>query len=246
MLFDLRGRGRRTTVRFIYIGLALLIGVGLVGFGIGGGFGGGGLLSAATNAEGGGTPTYQKQITKYRKLTREKPGDASAWENLTRNLMHEAGGEAYVTSSGLTSKGHKIFEEVASAWNSYFALEPKNPNVELTKDMYRIYSEEGLNKPAQEVTLLQVLVNDEPTASYWGLLAENAYKAHDTTLGDLSAQKAVALAPAGSRKHLKATLEEIKKEVEKGSSTTSGSTGAAVATPEGTVTTKASSTSKKK
>ncbi len=42
MLFDLRGRGRRRTVRVIYTGLALLMGVGLVGFGIGGGFGGGG------------------------------------------------------------------------------------------------------------------------------------------------------------------------------------------------------------
>ena len=41
MLFDLRGRGRRRMVRLIYTGLALLMGVGLVGFGIGGGFGGG-------------------------------------------------------------------------------------------------------------------------------------------------------------------------------------------------------------
>ena len=52
MLFDLRGHGRRRAVRVIYIGLALLMGVGLVGFGIGGGFGGGGLFSAATNNEG--------------------------------------------------------------------------------------------------------------------------------------------------------------------------------------------------
>ena len=47
MLFDLRGRGRRNTVRVIYIGLAVLIGVGLVGFGVGGGFGGGGILNSA-------------------------------------------------------------------------------------------------------------------------------------------------------------------------------------------------------
>ena len=30
MLFDLRGRGRRRTVRVIYTGLAVLMGVGLV------------------------------------------------------------------------------------------------------------------------------------------------------------------------------------------------------------------------
>ena len=52
MLFDLRGRGRRTTVRVVYMGLALLLGIGLVGFGIGGGFGGGGILNAASQNEG--------------------------------------------------------------------------------------------------------------------------------------------------------------------------------------------------
>ena len=36
MLFDLRGRGRRRAVRVIYMGLALLFGVGFVGFGVGG------------------------------------------------------------------------------------------------------------------------------------------------------------------------------------------------------------------
>ena len=48
MLFDLRGRHRRRAVKVIYVGLALLIGVGLIGFGIGGGLGGGGLLNAAS------------------------------------------------------------------------------------------------------------------------------------------------------------------------------------------------------
>ena len=54
MLFDLRGRHRRRAVKIIYVGLALLLGVGLIGFGIGGGFGGGGLLNAASENEGSG------------------------------------------------------------------------------------------------------------------------------------------------------------------------------------------------
>ena len=37
MLFDLRGRGRRRTVQVIYLSLAVLMGGGLVLFGIGGG-----------------------------------------------------------------------------------------------------------------------------------------------------------------------------------------------------------------
>ena len=57
MLFDLRSRGRRTTVRGVYLTLAILMGGGLILFGVGTGVGGGGLLNAFS---GGGTS--QKQV----------------------------------------------------------------------------------------------------------------------------------------------------------------------------------------
>ena len=243
MLFDLRGKGRRRTVRVIYIGLALLIGVGLVGFGVGGGFGGGGLLSAATNNEGSGGTSYQAQISKYRKQIKKNAHDASAWEGLARNLLHEAAGEAFVTSSGLTSKGHQIFEEAAEAYNGYLALEPKKPNLELTKDMLRIYGEEGLNQASQEVNLLQVIVSAEPSnASYYSALAEYAYKAKNPRLGDLAGEKAISLAPVSDRTKLKDELAEVKKDAEKeekkaSSSTTSTAASGTISTAEGTVTT---------
>jgi hypothetical protein len=47
MLFDLRGRHRRRAVKVLYVGLALLIGGGLILFGVGAGTGGGGLLNAS-------------------------------------------------------------------------------------------------------------------------------------------------------------------------------------------------------
>src|ERR671911_508833 len=56
MLFDLRGRGRRRTVKIVYITLALLMGGGLVLFGIGGGGAmQGGLVDAITGSSGGDT-----------------------------------------------------------------------------------------------------------------------------------------------------------------------------------------------
>ena len=55
MLFDLRGAGRRRTVKIVYITLAFLMGGGLVLFGIGGGGGiSGGLVDAITERSGGG------------------------------------------------------------------------------------------------------------------------------------------------------------------------------------------------
>jgi hypothetical protein len=48
MLFDLRSRGRRRTVQAVYLTLAILMGGGLVLFGVGAGNGIGGLLNAFT------------------------------------------------------------------------------------------------------------------------------------------------------------------------------------------------------
>ncbi len=75
MLFDLRGRGRRRTVRVIYGGLALLIGAGLVFFGVGAGVGGGGLLNSLTGSEGAGSASFAAQIAKYKKLTGKQPNN---------------------------------------------------------------------------------------------------------------------------------------------------------------------------
>ena len=59
------------------MGLALLIGVGLVGFGIGGGFGGGGLFNAATNNEGSNAASFASEIKKYEKLTQQQPQNSA-------------------------------------------------------------------------------------------------------------------------------------------------------------------------
>ena len=59
MLFDLRSRGRRRTVQGVYLGLAVLMFLGLVLFGVGAGNGIGGLLNAFT---GQGSSSAQKQV----------------------------------------------------------------------------------------------------------------------------------------------------------------------------------------
>jgi hypothetical protein len=208
MLFDLRGRGRRRTVRVIYIGLALLMGVGLVGFGIGS-FGSGGILNAASNSEGGGSASFAGQIKTYKKQTGQNPANAAAWEGLTKALLHEAGG---VTQNGLTPKGKELFKEASESWQRYIALTPHNPSPTLAQLMLTVYAEEGLNQPAQAVQVLQIIVAARPTsAALYAQLAQYAYKAKNTQLGDLAAAKSVALAPAAQQARVKTELAEIKK-----------------------------------
>jgi hypothetical protein len=212
MLFDLRGRGRRRTVKVLYIGLALLIGVGLVGFGVGGGLSGGGILNATSNNEGSGGASFASKIKKYEKLTRTQPNNPANWELLAKNLLHEAGNEGNVTSTGApTSKGKELYRRASQAWIGYLALNPPNPNPELAQLVYVIYSEAGLNEPAKAVQALNYVVERRPTAAYYAQLAEFAYKAKNVRLGDLAAGKAVSLAPANERTRVKNELAEVKK-----------------------------------
>ena len=212
MLFDLRGRGRRRTVQVIYLGLALLMGVGLVGLGVGGGLGSGGILSSLSGNEGSSGASFSGQIKKAQKLTREQPRNLGAWEELIKAQLHQAGGEAYVTQAGVTSKGKELFAQVASSWSSYLALNPPSPSPELAQQLVRVLGEEGLNEPSATVQALQIVVAARPpSASLYGELALYAYKAGNTRVGDLAGKKAINLAPANQRAELKTELAEIKK-----------------------------------
>ena len=211
MLFDLRGRGRRRMVRVIYTGLAVLMGSGLVLFGVGS-FGGGGVLSNLGGSEGSNSASFSNQIKKYRKLTQQQPSNASAWEHLTEAILHESGGEAYVTTAGeVTSKGKELFTQASQAWTSYVALNPPQPSSKLAQLMLPVYGEQGLNQPAKAVELLQLIVAAKPnSASLYSQLAEYAYKAKNVRVGDLASEKAVSLAPAAERKRVKTALAEVK------------------------------------
>jgi hypothetical protein len=213
MLFDLRGRGRRRTVQVLYAGLALLMGGGLVLFGVGGGFGGTGILNAVNERGGAGGASFSEEVKKYEKLTRAQPASVSAWEALTKAQLHTAAGEAYVVNGKLTGKGRELFNATARSWERYLALNPPKPSLELAKIMAeRIFSEEGLNQPAGAVQALQVVVAAEPSnSSFYALLAEYAYKAKNPRVGDLATAKAIALAPAEQRARLKRELGAVKK-----------------------------------
>jgi hypothetical protein len=208
MLFDLRGRGRRRVVRVIYIGLAVLIGVGLVGFGVGTGFGGGGLFSQAGSNEGANGASFQAQVKKYRKLTAQQPSNVAAWEGLTKALLQES---SNYTQNGVTEKGKHLFGEASEAWQHYTALNPASPSTLLAHEMLAVYSEEGLNEPAKAVAVLQMVIASQPkSAALYSQLAEYAYKAGNTRIGDLAAEKAVSLAPAADRARIKSELAAVR------------------------------------
>ena len=134
MLFDLRGRGRRRTVQAIYLSLAILMGGGLVLFGIGGNTNGG-LFDAINGGGGGGGDSNvdqvaQKRIDTYVKRTQANPRDEASWLGMAKVRFQVANtGENYnATEQGFTAKGLQQLREADKAWTRYLALDPSKPD----------------------------------------------------------------------------------------------------------------------
>jgi len=215
MLFDLRGRGRRRTVKVIYVSLALLFGVGFVGFGVGVGGGGGGLLDAFTNNNGTNGASFDAEIKKDRKLVAAQPSNPAPLAKLIQDLLRQAGtGDNYNSTEGtFTAKASGLLHEAQKDWQRYLALNPSKPSSDLASEMLQVFSGPGgLNEPAAAVSAMQIVIAGRPPSeALYADLAQLSYKAGNTRQGDLASTKAVALAPKAQRILVKTQLEQLKK-----------------------------------
>ncbi len=196
MLFDLRGKGRRRTVQIIYGGLALLIGGGLIFFGIGGATSGG-LLNAVDNQRAAQTDTFNKKVTAARKLTVANPKDPAAWAALTRAQYQAAGvGKNFDTSTGsFTPKGLAELARVDASWQTYLALNPKHPDGDTANLMSKAYGPAALNDPVKAVAAYEIFVGSRPaSAVLYAQLAVLADVAGQSRKSQLAEAKALSLA----------------------------------------------------
>jgi len=212
MLFDLRGRGRRRAVRIIYASLAILMGGGLVFFGIGGATSGG-LVDALNSGGGGGSgsDTFQQRVEDAEKAALARPRDPRPRATLAKAHYQLAGvGENYNQDLGqFTAKGQAELRQSARAWERYLALKPSRIDDNLAVLMVNAYI--SLSKPDQAVAAQEIVVEaqDESTGQF-SKLAQLAYAAGQTRKADLAADKAVALAPKDQREIVKEALSEAK------------------------------------
>jgi hypothetical protein len=214
MLFDLRGAGRRRTIKVIYITLAFLMGGGLVLFGIGGEVSGG-LVDAITERGGGGddgSDRFRKQEQAALKRIQANAQDAPAWAALARARFQVAGvGENFDPEKGtFTKEGRAKLVAAGDAWERYLALEPKQPDDRVASLMVQAYG--VLNEPANAATAQEVITEARPTASTFAALATFAYQAGQTRKGDLAKDKALELTEPDMREALRGQLESAKQQ----------------------------------
>jgi len=225
MLFRSRGRGRRSTIRVIYVGLALLMGVGLVGFGIGNRRQRRRHPQRREQPRRLGWPQLLRPDQEVPEAHARTANNLGAWEKLVTAQLHEAGGEAYVTRTGVTGKGKDCSRRSGSRGTATWRLAPDTPTPNWPRRMVAVFGEEGLNDPAAAVGVLQIAVAARPTsASLYGALAQYAYKAHNTPVGDLAAEKAGQARPAPAEGPFETRFESLKKNPSGGGEALTGRT----------------------
>jgi len=215
MLFDLRGAGRRTTIKAVYLMLAVLMGGGLVLFGIGGDVSGG-LVDAITERSGTtdtGTGRYEDRVREAERATQADPKDAEAWAALARARFQlaSAGNNFDQQTQQFSASGKAQLRSATQAWERHLALDPKQPDDGVASLMVQAYSL-GLNEPAKAVAAQEVITEARPTSATFANLAIFAYQAGQTRKGDLASDKAVSLADSADRKTLRAELKSAKQE----------------------------------
>lgn len=227
MLFDLRGKGRRRVVQVVYLGLAILIGGGLVLFGIGGATSGGvadifGNPSADTNG------TFQANVEKAQKQAQANPANAAAWAALAKARYQLAGvGDNFNQGTQtFTDKGKVQLAGVNAAWQKYLALNPPKPDPNVAALMVQAYSQGALNKPDDVVTAEEIVVDSRPpSAALYAQLASYALIAGQSRKAELAEKKALSLAAdKAERAQIKQAIEQQKQQIAQDQAATAGAT----------------------
>jgi hypothetical protein len=212
MLFDLRSRGRRRTVQGVYLGLAILMGGGLVLFGVGAGNGLGGLLNAFT---GNGSGSNQGAVVSAQEKTALKavkanPNNPDGWSQLVQARWSSAGqGSNYNVATGtFTATGKKELTGATQAWERYLQL-TKSPDPNLAILAARAYA--ALGKYSGAASAWEIEAAADPTqVKGYECLAASAYAAKETRKGDLALAKALTLVPKAQRTTLKTQVTAAK------------------------------------
>ena len=228
MLFDLRSPGRRRAIKFIYGTLALLMAVGLVGFGIGGNVSGG--IFDASGGCGGEKPSsaFEEDVQRAEKRVKAQPRNAAAWAALARVRYQDAAAGSDQQTGEFSAEGRKKLAGVEQAWNRYLVLQPEKRDPNLASLVVQAFVQ--LNKAGDAVKAQQIVTDAKPSADSFFQLAVYAYSAGQTRTGDLASQRALDLTPKDLRPSLQERIDEAKQSA---AGATGGGSNGGAATPPG-------------
>ena len=209
MLFDLRGH-RRRAVQTTYVILAVLMGGGLVLFGIGGSSGG--ILDAITGNNSSGSNVndqLQKRIDHQKELLKASPNSAAILANLVRLNYQAAVSQQPSGSSAFPEDAKDELRAAAAYWDRYVKAKDGEPSPDLARFAYTIFGTTGLNQPDKAKDAVRVIAAQANDSQTYLLLVQTATAAGDKRTAQLAAQKAIDLAPKGQRKQVEKVVKQM-------------------------------------
>jgi hypothetical protein len=208
MLFDLQGK-RRRVVQATYLGLAILMGGGLVLFGIGSGASGGVFDIFSDGGGDSGNEIVEERIDKNEERATANPQAENPHKELLRDYYSLAIAQA--NDQGVfPSDAQDELRKASSHWNTYLEVEKGQPDASLARVALQVYDVAALNQPQQAVKAARIIAADGNDAASYLQLAQYALLASDKRIEKLASAKAVALAPKGQRKAVREQLEQLR------------------------------------
>ncbi len=211
MLFDLRGR-RRRVVQAVYLMLAVLLGGGLVLFGIGGDVSGG--LVDAFKGGGGGSSTdsaLEDRVDSQEERLAKNPQNEAVLQNLIRDYYSLATSQRESGTIGFPDDAKDDLRKSGEYWQRYTRVVDGEPSAEAARYALQVYDVSALNRPKEAQKAAAILAQDANDVASYLRLVSYAALAGDTRTADLAAEKAVDLAPKAQRKQVEKQAEALQK-----------------------------------
>jgi tetratricopeptide (TPR) repeat protein len=218
MLFDLKGK-RRRTVQGVYVTLAVLMGAGLVLFGIGSSVNGG-LFDAFSGGSGSSkaNETVQKRIDAAEKTLQRDPNNAAALAAIMRGHYDLATANSDPNTGDVGKASFTDLQAADAAWARYLTA-VKQPDADVAR--VAVQAEPGLAQLitnqddakvhwARAAAAQEVLAAAESNPNAYVNLAAFATLAGQTRKADLAGKKAIELAPKAQKKDAKAAVAQAK------------------------------------
>jgi hypothetical protein len=218
MLFDLRSKSRRNTVRVVYVILALLMLSGLLLVGVGTGNNNGGILNALSN-NGGSTSGQNALINQATsaaiKQTNKHPDSSKAWAGLVEARWTAAGtGTNFDTTTNTYTKGGKAqLNDGVTAWTKYLSLVNSKPDLNTSLFAVKIY--QALQQWSDAGNAWEYIIQSQGAGSAdairgYECLALNAFAASQTSKGELAAAAAKKRLPKVDQAQWASTVTSAK------------------------------------
>jgi hypothetical protein len=217
MLFDLRGH-RRRAVQATYLILAVLMGGGLVLFGIGSSAPQG-LVDAITGNSSGGSDVneqLQKRIDRQKERLQASPQNAAILAELVRLNYQAAVSQQPSGSSAFPEDSKDELRAAATYWDRYVEAKDGDPDPTLARLAYSMFGQTGLNEPKKALVAVRAIAADANDFQSYLLLVQTATAAGDKRTAQLAGQKAVDLAPEAQKKQVQKAIKQLQTQVQAG------------------------------